>query len=938
MCVAPPSCAYLFRFWGCFALILWGGFCLPRLYAQSSSLPTDRARVTIVSLPDAYQPAGPALKVLRSDQNTPLRAGTVWIWNNTPEEQPEAYYDQLKNAGLNAVRMVLFDTWMHENNYTTVRWTQAAYRASMLQKIDRAVDHASARGLYVIINSHNGYGLYDATWVDELWTVVAPRYAARTHVLYEAANEPLLTLGNNGDTSLVQPGRLAAVKTTYNLIRAAAPDTHILVLSPANILSSPASVSALGNLADHFSALPGTVDWTKTSVAYHLYGGHPGLFPQAQDLRNFHARYPGWPSENNFPSSVSSQTLGITDPVRSIAYADHPYINQTAEFLGTGWSLWNINGVDQFARNWPIMLADAQARGWTWTVDSQTASPEASHPDGTIFNSATSVTLTCATAGATIRYTVDGSIPSPSVGLVYTGPLLIQGDTNLHAIAYGVGLAASALRTWTYTLQIASPVADYPAGSSFNTPTSIALSTTSIGAQIRYTLDYTGPSATLGTLYTGPIPIDSSFVNIYAVAYYPGGQTSPLRSWYYYYQVAEVVPSISSGTTLTTPTSLTLSSETSGAIIRYTLDGTAPSASQGFTYTLPLLLSADTVLNTVAIATNGDLSSEVNQVYFYDTPNPPLGINLGGGALPGFGAEGVFESPSEPVIAPPIPVDTTGVLYAGPPALYSTARQATPNLAVYSPPLAPDKFYVLRLHFAEHEFSTPGARLLDFTADHAPIGSSGFEPLTAADGLMNRASVLRIPGLRTRPGETRIRIGVDSQTAAPAILYGLEFIPQTTAEDIWRTQNFTPAQLADLAIGAWTAAPAGDGVSHLHKFAFNLVGSGPDQVMSPLDFYHHTLISDGEAGLPRLSRDEEYGSLILTYIRRRATPERPSFIRYRVQTNNDLTTPWRDDETYENLVEPISDTWERVTVYDYYSYLEGRRFIRVFVTLNPGDD
>ena len=46
--------------------------------AVSASLPTDRGRIAIASIPDPY--GGPNLKVLRTDANSPLRAGTAWIW------------------------------------------------------------------------------------------------------------------------------------------------------------------------------------------------------------------------------------------------------------------------------------------------------------------------------------------------------------------------------------------------------------------------------------------------------------------------------------------------------------------------------------------------------------------------------------------------------------------------------------------------------------------------------------------------------------------------------------------------------------------------------------------------------------------------------------------------------------------------------------------
>lgn len=44
-------------------------------------------------------------------------------------------------------------------------------------------------------------------------------------------------------------------------------------------------------------------------------------------------------------------------------------------------------------------------------------------------------TLTCATTGATIRYTTDGTDPTPTTGTVYTGPFNVADGTNIKAIA-----------------------------------------------------------------------------------------------------------------------------------------------------------------------------------------------------------------------------------------------------------------------------------------------------------------------------------------------------------------------------------------------------------------------------------------------------------------------------------------------------------------------
>jgi hypothetical protein len=370
---------------GAFAL-LWIGLLflsvgVASLQAQSASLPTDRARVTVASIPDAYNPAGPALKVLRTDANTPLRAGTAWIWEKDRQEEPESYYASMRAKGLNAVRMILFDTWEIEAyapspTFTPTDWNDPAYRTRQLARMERAVNFASIHGMYVIINSHNKIPNYAAAYNDALWTHVAPYFAARTHVLYEAANEPMDGIGNNGSMTASASDRAAdspriqALKQTYNIIRSGAPDTHIMILTPPGI-NDYATGTGLGNLATAFAAMPGPVDWSKTSVAYHLYNNDSafGAATNAANLRNLHSRFPGWPSENNFPASVSTATLGITDTWRSAQLDSDIFVNQTCERLGLGWSMWNINGQAQLDRNWPVLLADATAKGWTWPPD-----------------------------------------------------------------------------------------------------------------------------------------------------------------------------------------------------------------------------------------------------------------------------------------------------------------------------------------------------------------------------------------------------------------------------------------------------------------------------------------------------------------------------------------------------------------------------------------
>ena len=76
-------------------------------------------------------------------------------------------------------------------------------------------------------------------------------------------------------------------------------------------------------------------------------------------------------------------------------------------------------------------------------------------PAGGTFSSAQSVTISTTTAGASIRYTTDGSTPSSTVGAVYSGPVSVSSSLTLKAIAYASGMNNSSVTTATYTIAAA---------------------------------------------------------------------------------------------------------------------------------------------------------------------------------------------------------------------------------------------------------------------------------------------------------------------------------------------------------------------------------------------------------------------------------------------------------------------------------------------------
>jgi endoglucanase len=161
---------------------------------------------------------------------------------------------------------------------------------------------------------------------------------------------------------------------------------------------------------------------------------------------------------------------------------------------------------------------------------SQVAGPTF-NPAGGTYSAAQSVTISTTTSGASIRYTTDGSTPSETAGTLYSGPVTISGTTTLKAIAYESGMADSSVTSATYTIslpQVAAPTFS-PGGGNYSGAQSVTISTTTSGASIRYTTDGSTPSETAGTLYSGPVIINSA-TTLKAIAYESGMADSSVSS------------------------------------------------------------------------------------------------------------------------------------------------------------------------------------------------------------------------------------------------------------------------------------------------------------------------------------------------------------------------------------------------------------------------
>lgn len=78
-------------------------------------------------------------------------------------------------------------------------------------------------------------------------------------------------------------------------------------------------------------------------------------------------------------------------------------------------------------------------------------------PEAGIYNAARTVTLACATAGATIRYTTDGSVPTHANGTTYAEPFQLAATSTVKAFAGKLGMADSEAASAAFTIDLVSP-------------------------------------------------------------------------------------------------------------------------------------------------------------------------------------------------------------------------------------------------------------------------------------------------------------------------------------------------------------------------------------------------------------------------------------------------------------------------------------------------
>jgi hypothetical protein len=160
-------------------------------------------------------------------------------------------------------------------------------------------------------------------------------------------------------------------------------------------------------------------------------------------------------------------------------------------------------------------MNDSSVTSAEYTITPMVDAPLFNLAGGT-YNNDIDIDITCATTGAVIYFTTDGSIPTAASATYDGTPIAIGGEgtsMTVRAIAVKPGMANSTIASAAYTIsyfQAVDPTFNPPAGP-LTSPQNVTIDTTSSGATIRYTTDGSDPTSSL--TYTDALPPVTISVN-----------------------------------------------------------------------------------------------------------------------------------------------------------------------------------------------------------------------------------------------------------------------------------------------------------------------------------------------------------------------------------------------------------------------------------------
>ena len=201
--------------------------------------------------------------------------------------------------------------------------------------------------------------------------------------------------------------------------------------------------------------------------------------------------------------------------------------------------------------------------------------------------------MSCTTPQSSIYYTLDGSDPTGTSGLLYSGPVPVTSNCTVKAVAKRIDFNDS--EVVTFELDVNNVKVATPEFTVAGNVITVASLTNDV--QLVYTLDGSEPNET-STPYSGSITLEHNCivkVKGYKAGHLASETATLVVDWFY----AELpVMSVSED-----ETTLTITCSTPGAVIHYEIGGATP-IEESPIYEAPLTLTDNRVVKAIAIAPN----------------------------------------------------------------------------------------------------------------------------------------------------------------------------------------------------------------------------------------------------------------------------------------------------------------------------------------------
>jgi hypothetical protein len=238
----------------------------------------------------------------------------------------------------------------------------------------------------------------------------------------------------------------------------------------------------------------------------------------------------------------------------------------------------------------------------SYILTTAVATPAFSVAAGT-YSSTQTVSISDATTGAVIYYTIDGSVPTTS-SAVYTGPISVSASETISAMGAASKYSNSGVAVAAYTIKsaAATPIWSLASGT-YTTAQTVSIADSTVGATIYYTTNGSVPT-TASTVYAGPITVSTS-QTVQAIAVATNYSSSAVAAATY----TITAPSATAPVFSVLPGSyqaaqrVMMATVTPNATIHYTTDGTTPtSSSQAFT--TAVMVTQSCTVKAISVATD----------------------------------------------------------------------------------------------------------------------------------------------------------------------------------------------------------------------------------------------------------------------------------------------------------------------------------------------